>query len=144
MARNITSADAAYFLTIPLLYPAPVRLQGFMADRAFETDAVETAETVLGVDGNLSGGWVPHTTMQTISIMPDSQSSDIFENWLQQQDAARVLYPANATINLPGTGKKYALTKGFLRGIVPIPAAMKVLQGRAFRIEWNQVTVAPI
>jgi hypothetical protein len=144
MARNITAADAVYALTIPTLYSTAQILQGFMADRAFETDAVDTAETVLGVDGHLSAGWVPHTTMQTISIMPDSLSSDIFETWLQTQDANRALLPANATIRLTGTQKEYTLKTGYLRGVVPIPAAAKVLQGRAFRIEWNYVTVAPL
>ena len=60
MATNtITSADCTFLITIAGLFTSPVQLQGFAADRAFETAAVDVAELVMGVDGNLSAGWVP-------------------------------------------------------------------------------------
>jgi len=145
MANNtITSADAVFLLSVDQLYPDAQLLQGYMADRAFETDAVEIAELVLGVDGNLSAGFVPYMVKTTISIMPDSPSSDIFENWIEAERQGRVKLTAQGSITLPATGRQYTLTDGYLTTITAVPAAARVLQGRPFVITWNTISVAPL
>lgn len=144
MARTITAANAIYALSITGLYDTPQVLQGFMADRAFETEAVAPAELVLGVDGVLSAGWVPQMTPQTVAIMPDSPSSDIFENWLQAVNASRETLYANALITLGSIGRKYTLTRGILSSGMAIPGAQKVLQGRPWIITWESITSANI
>ena len=140
MPLTITAANSVYKLSIPDLYPVAQTLQGYMADAAFATQAVEPTETVMGVDGHLSGGWRPTSTRQTISIMPDSPSYTIFENWKNAQDAQREVMIANATIDIPSLGKTYTLTRGFLRGAKTIPDARTVMQGSEFEIEWNWIT----
>ena len=144
MANTITSANSVVQLTIDSLYPAPVQIQGYSADRMFETQAVEVAMLQLGADGILSAGWIPHVTPQTFEMMADSPSGFIFEDWLQRQDANQQLYAANAVITLPAIGRKYALTNGFLMNVVSIPSAGRVLGARAFTIHWNAVTGAPV
>lgn len=141
--RNITAADVVFSLAITDLYDSPQILGGFMADAAFETASVTSAEIVLGVDGIMSAGRVPYLNQMTISIMPDSPSSDIFENWQATENSTGLILPANGVIIIPATQKKYTLTKGVLTGYVPVPAAHKLLQGRAFGITWNFITPAP-
>lgn len=142
--RNITSADSVFTLAITGLYPTPVSIGGYASDRAFETDAVDVAETVMGVDGNMSAGWIPNTTMQTVTLMPDSQSSDIFENWDRVETSRRTKLFATGEIQIPGTGRRYTLTKGVLKRVTRVPSAAKTMQARPFVIEWGSVTVSAI
>jgi len=72
---SITAMNSVYALAILNLYPVPQILQGYSADAAFDTEAADAAEIVMGVDGHMSAGFVPFVTRQTISIMPDSISS---------------------------------------------------------------------
>jgi hypothetical protein len=139
---TLTSANSSYLLAIDGLYPTAQKLEGYMADASFATDRVETAETVLGVDGNLSGGWLPTAIKQTISLMPNSPSYPVFENWANAQNAQREVMIASATILIPGLGKTYTCTKGFLTGAKMMPDAKKVMQGSEFEITWNSITPA--
>jgi hypothetical protein len=139
---TITAANAVYALSVVGLFDVPQVLQGYTADAAFDTEAAEPAETVMGVDGHMSAGYTPYVTRQTISIMPDSPSSVIFENWLAAQKSARDVFFANATISMRSVGRKYTLTRGVLSSIMAIPGARKVLQGRPFIITWQDISPA--
>lgn len=141
--KTITAANSVYMLSIIPIFAVPVRLQGFTADAAFETEDVEPAETPMGVDGHMSIGYVPTPTMQTISIMPDSPSDAIFDAWMQYNKAAREHTVANAVISLPGPQKAYICTRGVLSRITQINAVRKVMQGRTFRITWQSVDPTP-
>lgn len=142
--RNITSADSVFTLAVAGLYPTPVILGGYASDRAFETDAVDVAETVMGVDGNMSAGWIPNTTTQTVTLMPDSTSSDIFENWDRVETSRRTKLFASGEIQVPGTGRRYTLTRGVLKRVTRVPSAAKTMQPRAFTIEWGSIVVSGI
>lgn len=142
MARTITSANSVYLLAISSLYPVPQQLQGFAAEAAFETESIEPAQVVMGVDGRMSAGYVPVVNMQTVTLQADSASCDLFESWLAIQKTLNDVLYATGTIIIPGTGKKYALTQGVLSGIVQVPAAHKILQPRAFKITWADISPA--
>jgi len=137
---TITSANSVYMLSINGLYPSPQKLEGFMAEASFATAAVEPAETVMGVDGHLSGGWLPTAVKQTISIMPDSPSYAMFENWINAMKAQREVMTADATISIPSLGKTYTCTRGFLTQTRMMPDAKKVMQGSEFEITWNDIS----
>lgn len=139
--RTITSANSIFLLSIPGIFPVPQQLQGFAADAAFAFDSVDPAEVVMGVDGNMSAGYVPYMTPQTISIMPDSPSLVIFETWLATCNTSRDVFFANGQISLPSIGRKFTLTKGVLTSAKAAPDAKKVLQAIEYKITWN--TVAP-
>jgi len=143
MEKTITAANSVFMLSIRGLYPVPQQLEGYTADAAFDTDTATPAETVIGVDGKMSAGFVPYLSTQTISIMPDSDSSLLFENWLAAMKAAREVYYADGVISLPAVKRKYTLTKGVLSSIVAIPGVRRVLQGRPFQITWGSIDPAP-
>lgn len=138
--RNITAANSVFTLSIDTLYSAPQTLQGYMADRAFETDPIDTGEFVMGVDGKLSAGYTPAAVPMTISLMPDSASSDIFENWVAYERRTKSKLLASGTIYIPGTGRRYTLKRGRLGRVPIVPTAGKVLQGRPFQIMWEDCT----
>lgn len=143
MAKTLTSANSVFALAIQGLYPSPQILRGYSADDAFSTEAVENAETVMGIDGHLSGGFVFNPIKQTIMIMPDSESLGVFENWRLAQEASREVYVASASITLPSIGKKYALSRGFLTSSRPIPDVKKTLQPVEFEVTWGTIVGAP-
>lgn len=141
--KTITAANSVFLLSVRGLYDVAQLLQGYSADAAFDTEASEPAEVVKGVDGRMSAGFVPFMTRQTIQIMPDSNSSEIFENWLAAQKTAGEIFYADALISLPSTQRKYTCRKGVLTSIVAIPGVRRVLQARPFAITWDSIDPAP-
>jgi hypothetical protein len=139
--KTITGANAIYMLGVTSVFPTPVQLQGFAADDVFDTDVLESAEVLMGVDGIMSGGFVFVPVKQNVTLQADSDSNDVFDAWWQAMQTSREMFYANATITIRAVGKKFTLTKGALTGYKPIPDTKKLLQPRKFSITWN--TVAP-
>lgn len=140
MAGNtITSADAIFALTVTNLYPSAQALEGYAADAMFALGDTEMAVTVRGADGKLSGGFVFGQYLQTITIMPDSPSREIFETWQLTSQTSKAVFRCNATIILPAIGRKYTLTNGVLVRVKAIPDAQRVLQAATYQIDWENV-----
>ena len=140
MAGNtITSADAIFALTVTNLYPSTQTLEGYAADAMFALGDTEMAVTVRGADGKLSGGFVFGQYLQTITIMPDSPSRDVFETWQLTSQTSKAVFRCNATIILPAIGRKYTLTNGVLVRVKAIPDAQRVLQAATYQIDWENV-----
>jgi hypothetical protein len=135
-ARTITSANSVFLLAVPGVFTAPVQLQEYAADEAFDTEAVDVAETQIGVDGTGVAGWVPHEFMMTISFLASSQSVDLFEEWNRQNDSIQEIYYASGVIRLPAVHKQVTLARGVLRRFSPQPNVRRVLQPRVFTITW--------
>jgi len=140
---TITAANSSFALAIADLYPFPQSIQGYAADDAFVSDAVEQAEIVMGVDGRLSAGFIFNPTRMTVNIMADSPSLEIFENWQLAQRTAQEVYKANATIILPAISRKYSLKNGVLTSGTPFPSVRRTLQAVPFIITWEKVTGEP-
>jgi hypothetical protein len=136
---TITSANSQLTLAIGGLYGSPVSIQGYAVDDAFESEAVQQSETLMGVDGVLSGGkvWIPYK--MTIHLQADSPSVAIFDAWRATQDAVVDVFTANGTIILPSTGLAYALYNGYLTMATPFPAVKKTLQPVVYEITWQTI-----
>lgn len=144
MALTITSANAVYLLSVPGVFNAPQQLQGFGVDEAFDTEAAETAEAVIGVDGVAVSGMVPRLTTQTITLLAASKSFTLFEDWVRAQDTVRDVFYATGTIILPSLQRKYSLPQGTLTRWPAIANARRTLQQRQFTIVWSwPITSAP-
>lgn len=139
---DITGANAVFQLSVPGVFDFPQQLQGFAADDVFDTEALESVETLMGVDGFLSGGFVYVPVPQTIALQADSPSMAIFDQWWAAMQQTRGIYVANAVVVLTAVGTKWALTKGMLTSYMPIPAVKKLLQPRRFRVTWESVSPA--
>lgn len=140
---SITAANAKVFISFPGVYSAPQQLQGFDVDDVFDIDAVDTAETKIGVDGVMSSGYIFFITPWTIALQADSASVLVFETVLAAQKANQVLYPASGTVLLQAVNRQYAMTNGVLKNFKQMPSAKKVLQPRLFKIDWEDVSPAP-
>lgn len=136
---DLTAANCIYMLSITGLFPAPQQLQGFAADDVFSTDAIAASETIMGVDGKLSGGYINVEQPQSISLQADSPSIFIFDQWYLNQKFGNKIFTANGVVILPGLGSKWTLTKGFLKTYPPIPDTKKLLGPRRFGITWESI-----
>lgn len=141
---TLTGANAIFMLSIPGVYSTPQQLQGFASDDSFATQSIKRAEVLMGVDGVLSGGFIFVVIPQTIDLQGDSASNDIFDQWDAANQAQIDSLTANGVVLLPGIGRKWTLTKGFLTDFEPIPAVKRLVQPRKFGITWGSMVVAPI
>ena len=141
---TITSANAVFSISQPLLFPTPVQLQQFMADDIFDTDAMKTIEHSMGVDGTLSFGFVYVPMMMRVALKANSPSIAVFDTIFTQQQSGSTVYPLSGTVLLPAISKKFSLTNGAMEEYKPLPDAKRMLQGQRFQIVWNQVVPAPM
>jgi hypothetical protein len=141
---TLTVANSIIMLVIPDLFPVPQRLQGYAPDSVMSVEAVDSVETVMGLDGLLSAGWMPTPKIWTIELQADSPSTFMFDTWQQAQEAAKDAYIADGFVTLPAIGRLYTMTKGFLTNYAPMPDARKKLEPRRFRITWESIIGAPV
>lgn len=144
VARSLTTANAILTLAQPILFPVPQQIQGFATDDIYDIDPIKSVETMMGVDGILSAGFVYAEVQQNISLQADSASNDFFDALWTQMQAAQDTYELFGLIILPAIGSKFVMTRGFLTGYPPSPGAKKVLQPRRYQITWNRVIPTPL
>lgn len=140
MARTLTSANAILLFSVDGLFPVPQQIQGFATEDIFEAEAIDNAETAMGVDGKLSAGWVPNPVKLGITLQADSESVDFFEQVYLAQQAVRETYVWNGTIFLRAVQKKFAMHRGFMTNYKPLPDGKKILQPRKFMLTFEAVT----
>lgn len=141
---SITSANAIFTLAIAGVYNQPVRLQNFAADDIFSTDAIQSAQVLMGVDGRQATGFVFVSVPQQIALMADSQSAQVFENWWTAMQVAKDTFVAQGVIILPGIRKKWTMNNGSLTSYKPIPDASRLLREFRHQITWESIQPNPI
>lgn len=140
---TLTAANSILSLSVANLFPAPVIIQGYAVDDAFESESVAQAETRMGVDGKLNAGKVFNEYKMTVHILPTSPSVSFFDAWRNNQDSQVDVFQAAGTIVLPSTGMIYTLQKGFLTAATPFPAVKKLLDTLVYEITWERIISAP-
>lgn len=142
MSRTVTAANVVLTITVPDLYDSPQQFSGYSTDKVWSTDALKLAETMMGVDGILSAGYVPNPVNMTISLQADSLGIDIFDNIIQSTQQQREIYWINGSISVPATGKVYSAVNGVVETAKVIPDASKVLQAQEYTITWQSLTAS--
>lgn len=136
---TITSANSVVTFTVPGLFPAPVQLQGYSADRAWTSDNIDLAEVQRSVDGRQTGGYIFNSVPQTFSLQADSPSKQIFLDIQNTMKAAREIIYISGTIDLPSTGESFTCRRGILKTVKSLPDAARVLQAMDFTIVWESI-----
>ena len=142
MPATITGATAIVMLSINQLFPDPQQLQGFAVDDVFDNDAIESAETLMGVDGIMSAGFVFVPVEQRFALQADSPSVQFFDFWWSSNQQQQDLFFASGTTFLPSLQKKWNMVKGVLISYKPLPDAKKLLQPQRFGIRWQSIIPA--
>lgn len=141
---TLTAANSVFALAIPGLYDTPQIQQGYATDDAFAADDVNPVQVEMGVDGKLSGGYVPYPTAINVVYQADSPSLVMYDDWMNAQEIYREAYQAEGYMILPGTGMKYTLTKGFMTTGSKMPGVKKILQPRKFVLTFELCQPAPL
>lgn len=148
MGVSITSANAKLTLTVRNssgIVVGPFTVEGYAQDAAFGVEAVDAAEALMGVDGKLSGGFLPQPTKMTISLMPNSPSIALFDAWNSAQKVLGDVLVADGFVAAPSLGKAWALVKGFMTRLTPLPTARKTFsEPQTFELTFESSTPAPI
>lgn len=139
---TLTAANSQFSLAIPGVYNAPQTLQGYATDDAFSTGEVTNAEVQVGVDGQVSAGFVFNLIEMTITLQPTSKSIPVFNNWSLAQQGIKEVLPATGSISIPSIGFKWAGTDGYLTRAAVIPNVKKILQPVNYTITWGTLTGA--
>ena len=140
---SITSANAVLMLAVTGVFSSPQPLQQFAADDIFTNDSIPAAETIMGVDGHLAAGFVFAPVHWSVSLMADSPSNDLFDQWYQANSKAIDVFRSNGTVLLPSLGKKFNMNNGALITYRTMPDAARTLRSRTFVIAWESITPAP-
>src|ERR1700679_3882127 len=111
---SITAANAIITLTIPGVFSVPQQLQQFSVDDVADVDTLVVAETLMGIDGFLTGGYVLNKGKYGFTLQADSPSTFVFDQWKLAQDAQTDTLPANGLLTLKSLGTKWKWTRGFL------------------------------
>ena len=126
-------------LSVPGLFPVPQQMQGFSAERAWESNAIDFTESQISIDGRKASGFVFSLQTQKWSLQADSPSKQFFISIVNAMRAARDVYQISGTIDLPSTGESFVCLKGTLKNCKVLPDGAKVLQPMDFEIEWESV-----
>ena len=134
---NLTTANSIILLSFAGLFPVAQQLQGYAAEDILDTADMENKETVMGIDGRLSAGWVPVPTVQTFTLQADSPSLAILDAVIDAEQVTKSAIQVQGTIVLPGLGASYQMNNGWLTSFTPISAAKKIAQPRKFVFKWE-------
>lgn len=135
---TITSANSTCTLVVPSLYTTPVTLEGYATDVSVNLADYNPITTEMGIDGHLSGGWVPQPKVVTISFAADSPSRSIMEDWDQYMETLREVLPCGLIFSLPSIHRTYTGTKGFLTQSRTMPNANQTLQAGQWQITFEK------
>lgn len=131
-------------LSVVGVFPNPQQLQQFSADDVFTNDPIQAAEVAMGVDGFLAAGFVYNPVAWSVSLMADSPSNFMFDQWYQANRRAVDVFRCNGTVWLPALNKKFNMNNGALTTYRPMPDAAKTLRSRTFVITWESIVPAII
>lgn len=138
---NITSADAEVVLTVEELYPAGVKLQQFSTDAAAVAEAVQIAETRMGVDGIPAFGYTPSMKTVTINLEANSSSAVVFDRIYEAEESNKKPYVCTLTVKMPAIGKTYKFSKGTLQTYGGMPGMNKVLGPQAHILHFGKLEI---
>lgn len=143
MAGTLTVANSTLAITVEALFPQSQRIQGYSADDAFDFENVENGEYSMGIDGNLSAGFVFNEIPFTWTLQADSPSLGLFEQIYQYEVSNRTKLQLEVTLALPGVSKRYDLVKGYMRRY-KAPSGKKVLQPAVVEGVFSRLNVNPL
>jgi hypothetical protein len=142
MPGTLTVANSAILATVEGLYPSGQRLQGYAADDAFDFTEVENGEYSMGIDGNLSAGFVFNEVPFTLTLQADSPSVLLFENIWNYEVANRTKLTHNWTLTLPDLLRRYDLKGGYMRSY-KAPSGKKILQPAVVQLVFARIQPSP-
>src|ERR1700731_4262504 len=118
---SITSANAVFLISVPLLLPLTQQLQDWAVDDIYDVDDVDATDTAMSVDVFPRGDIIFPPKPMNVALMADSPSMSFFDAWYVGQYGATDAFSAQGTITLTSVGRAFTLVNGFLSRYKPMP-----------------------
>lgn len=128
MLTDITSANAKLILTCEELYPSGVELQMFSTNQAWNADALQVAETRMGVDGHMAAGYVPNIKTMTIQLEASSPSRRYMQTIQKAMIANQRIYKVSLTAIIPSIGEQVIWSEGVMQNGAVTSTAARVME----------------
>jgi len=136
---DITSANSSAVLSVQEIAPNGIQLEGYSTDQSISSEAVDIAETRMGVDGNMAAGYVPAIKPVTITLESNSPSYPrLCEIWEASQ-TNRTIYPCTLTVMIPSIRQAFTYSNGILKNGSPFPTHAKVLEPTTWQFDFERV-----
>jgi hypothetical protein len=137
---DITAANATLTLSIAVLLPIPVKVEGFSTDTMFTADATDLHETLMGADGKMSSGVIFVPEPFKLKLQADSPTIRQLLRVRELTKVSRKVYTIGITVNIPSIGGTWAYRAGVLQNCPAIPSAAKILQPLEFGFMFESCT----
>lgn len=129
--KTLTAANSIVLFSTDSYFSSPIQLQGFQADNAFTFGDAAMGETVMGVDGKQSGGWVAHEVQFTVFLQANAASRDQMEAFRGYCNSKMETERVTFDITIPATGKTISAS-GYMVSATGGTSAQKILQGTQY------------
>ena len=140
--KTLTATDAIVSVKVDNLFPVPQIIDGFEIDNAFQLSDINIAQTVLTLDGELTGGYVPSIVDFTINVLPVSLSKQFFVDWMQASKTNQTMFKATFNITIPGEKASYILTDVILVTGKILPSVNSILQPVSYKVQVSSKNIA--
>ncbi|MEE8658522.1 Structural protein [Acetobacteraceae bacterium EV16G] len=145
MAQSfITSADAIFTLTIQPLFSAPITLENWGTDRAWEVSSYAATDSRMSIDGYLNKGFQHRPVEMSLTLEANSPSNAVFEAIEEYQKAMTTVVILGGELRLPGLHRKYTFDDGHVIGMTPLPGGASMLEARTYNLRWRRIIPAGI
>jgi len=134
---DITSANAEAVLIADTVFPAGISLHMFGTDQAISMDAIDVAETRMGVDGRMVAGFVPAIYPVTITLEAASPSLSSLALLWQAMTVNRTVYRCRLVCTVPSVRSVYTWVNGVLKNGAPFPSLAKVLEPTTWQFDFE-------
>lgn len=135
MSKNITAANSSITCACAL---GNINFEGYSADSALSAEMVKIVETRMGVDGQMSAGYVPVIKRFTIDFEASSSSIWPLMNLARLVESAKTPQPVVITITIPAVDKKF-ICSGFLTDYPPVLNIKKTLDPLSFGFDFQEI-----
>lgn len=132
--KTLTAANSIVLFSTDSYFSSPIQLQGFQADNAFTFGDAAMGETVMGVDGLQSGGWVAHEVDFSVFLQANSASREQMEDFRAHCNSRMETERVTFNITIPATGRTINAS-GFLTSASGGTSAQKLLQGTQYNFK---------
>ncbi|QDH14122.1 hypothetical protein E3E12_07920 [Formicincola oecophyllae] len=142
MAKLITSADVVATMTVAQLFSAPIILENWSSDNAWEAEDQVIGDSRMSLDKKLNKGYVPAPVELTMTFEPNSESLLVFDALAAASKAGRTVYDVSLELAHKSLGQKFSFLDGHVIRYKPNPGGAKLLKARPVRFRFADIIPA--
>lgn len=133
--KTLTATDAIVAVQVSGLFDTPEIIDEFEMDNAWQLSDITIAQTVLTLDGQLAGGYVPSIVDFTVNVLPTSLSKSMFVSWMQNSRTNQAMFKGTFNITIPSERANYILKDVIMVTGKILPNVNSILQPVSYKFQ---------